>query len=351
MHPIRSYAPTIAGAETGKVTLNDNAFTGTQTISLGGTGTAPVAAISPAALTFQPQLQNTTSTAQAVVLSNSGTGPLTFSGSGISTTGDFAETNNCGSALAAGLSCQINVTYTPKVTGAESGSLSVVSNAPTETVTLSGTGVSTKPSVSVSPESLAFSPQLLKTKSPSQSVVLTNTGTTKITVTSTSITGDFSKTGTCTSISAGKSCTWKVYFTPTAGGTRAGTLTFTLSSGIVSVPLSGTGETTATGWLTISPSSLNFSGYSVGDNPSMTLTVTNTTGVFTGISKITKTGSTTFTQTNNCGTGLAAYATCTITVTFMPTTVGSFSGTLTVTESAGAAHTIPLSGTSVSGGI
>ncbi len=347
-----SYAPSVTGPENGVVTLIDNAFTGTQTISVSGTGTAPTAGIFPSAIAFQPQLLNTTSTAQAVVLSNSGTGPLTFSGSGISTTGDFAQTSNCGSALGPGLSCQINVTYKPTVTGAESGSLSVVSNAPTLTVTLSGLGSSSAPSYSVSPESVVFSSQLIKTKSGAQSVVLTNTGTTTLTVSGSAVTGDFSKTGTCASLKANKSCTFKIYFTPTAGGTRTGTLTYTLSTGtVITVALSGTGDTTAEGWLTFNPSSLNFNNdYVVGDNPSMTLTVTNTTGVFTGISKITKTGSTTFTQTNNCGVGLAADARCIITVTFTPTKVGTVTGTLTVTESAGAAHAIPLSGTAVSGG-
>jgi streptogramin lyase len=347
-----SYAPTVSGAETGTVTLTDNAFTGTQTISLSGTGTAPVAGISPGALTFQPQLLNTTSGVQAVVLSNSGTGPMTFSGTGISTTGDFAQTNNCGSALAAGTNCQINVTYTPKVSGSETGTLTVVSNATTQTVTLSETGSSTTPSYSVSPESLVFGPQLIKVKSASQSVVLTNTGTTTFSVSSSTITSDFSKTGTCGSLKAGKSCTFNVYFTPTAGGTRTGKLTYTLSTKtVITVALTGTGDATATGWLTFSPSSLDFNnGYVVGDNPSATITVTNTDGIFTGISKISMSGSTTFTQTNNCGTGVAAYGTCTITVTFTPTVVGTVTGTLTVTETAGTAHAIALSGTAGTGG-
>ena len=346
-----SYAPTITGAETGTVTLTDNAFTGKQTILLNGTGTAPVAGISPGAVNFQPQALGTTSGSQAVVLSNSGTGPLTFSGSGISTTGDFAQTNNCGSALAAGTSCQINVTCTPTMVGSETGSLLVVSNAPTQTVTLSGTGASSTPSYSLSPESLVFSPQLIKTKSPSQSVLLTNTGTATLTVSSPSITGDFSKTGTCGILQAKKSCTFNIFFTPTAGGTRTGTLTYTLSTGtVITVALTGTGESTAAGWLTFSPTLLNFNNeYVVGDNPSADITVTNTDGIFVGIVKITKSGSATFTQTNTCGKGLAAYATCTITVTFTPTTVGTVTGTLTVTETAGTAHKIPLSGTASTG--
>jgi hypothetical protein len=227
----------------------------------------------------------------------------------------------------------------------------VTSNATTQTVALSGTGSSSKPNYSVAPESVDFSPELLHTKSGSQSVVLTNTGTASFTVNSTSITGDFSKTGSCGTLKANKACTMKVYFTPTASGTRTGTLTFNLSIGTVNVALTGTGETSATGWLTFNPASLNFNNnYVVGDNPSMTIKVTNTNEIFAGITSITKSGSTVFTETNNCGSGLAASATCTITVTFTPTKVGTVTGTLTVTESAGAAHAIALSGTAVSGG-
>jgi hypothetical protein len=103
-------------------------------------------------------------------------------------------------------------------------------------------------------------------------------------------------------------------------------------------------------WLTFSPPSLNFNnGYVVGDNPSTDITVTNSDGIFVGIGKITKTGSATFTQTNTCGKGLPAYASCTITVTFTPTAAATVTGTLTVTEAAGTAHKIPLSGTAGTG--
>ena len=348
-----SYAPSITGPETGVVTLTDNAFSGVQTILLNGTGTAPVASIAPVALNFQPQLLSTSSSSQAVVLTNSGTGPLTFSGAGISTTGDFAQTNNCGSALAFGTSCQINVTYTPTVIGAENGSLSVVSNGPTLAVALTGTGSANNPGYSVSPESLLFSPQLIKTKSAAQSVVLINTGTTAFSVTSSAITGDFSKTGTCKTLAANKSCTFKVFFTPKAGGTRSGTLTYNLSTGtVVTVALSGTGEATPAGWLTFSPTSIDFNnGYVVGDDATATITVTNTDGIFIDIGKIALTGGTgQFAQTNNCGSGLAAYATCTITVTYTATQIGTFTGTLTVPEAAGTAHKIPVSGTAGTGG-
>ena len=122
------FAPTKTGKESGTLTISDNAFTGTQTVSLGGTGTAPIAAVAPAALNYQPQAINTTSGAQLVYLTNSGTGPLTFSGPGIATTGPFAQTNNCGAALAPRISCAIKVTFTPTVTGAKAGTLTVTGN-------------------------------------------------------------------------------------------------------------------------------------------------------------------------------------------------------------------------------
>jgi hypothetical protein len=342
-----TYAPLVTGPEPGTVTITDNAFTGTQTIPLTGTGTAPVAGISPASVAFQPQLVNTTSGGQLVFLSNTGTGPLTFSGLGIASSGDFAQTNNCRAALAAATSCAITVTFTPTTTGTRTGSLSVSSNGAPLSVSLNGTGASAAPTITAAPESLVFSTERVKVKSPAQTVTLTNSGTAPVSLSSTTLSGDFAKTGVCpVSLGAGKSCSLKLTFTPLAAGTRTGALTFTLSSGTVPVALSGTGVSTATGWLTFSPTSLAFNnGYVVGDNPTQTVSVTNTNGVPAGISRISVSGSTTFTQTNDCGTTLAAYATCSVTVTFAPTVVGTFAGTLDVTESAGTAHKIPISGT------
>ena len=346
-----SFAPSVTGAQTGSLTISDNAFTGTQSVSLSGTGTAPVAGISPAAVTFDSQLLNTTSGGQSIFLSNTGSGPLFLSGNGISASGDFAQTNNCGTAVLAPTSCVITVTFTPTSAGTITGSITVTDNAGTQTVSLTGTGANAAPTVAASPESLVFPTQLLKSKSAAQSVTLTNTGKTAVSV-SVAISGDFAKTGICpASLGAGKGCTIKVTFTPTAAGTRTGALTFTTAAGTIPVALTGTGTSTATGWLVISPTAIAFNnGYVVGDDASQTLTVTNSNGVPTGITKISLTGSSMFKQTNNCGTLLGPYATCTITVTFTPTVAGTFTGTLTVTEGAGTAHKIPVSGTASTGG-
>jgi hypothetical protein len=53
-----------------------------------------------------------------------------------------------------------------------------------------------------------------------------------------------------------------------------------------------------------------------------------------------------FSETNNCGTSLAAGGSCTVSVTFAPTAAGSASGTLSVNSSApGSPLTVALSGT------
>ena len=87
------------------MTDNSNGNSGsTQTASLSGTGVAPVAALSPASLSFASQLVVSTSAAQTLTLSNSGTASLTISGIALSgaNAGDFAQTNTCGTSLDAG---------------------------------------------------------------------------------------------------------------------------------------------------------------------------------------------------------------------------------------------------------
>ena len=81
--------------------------------------------------------------ASAVTVSNTGNGAAAISS--ITASGDFAQTNTCGSSLAAGASCTVNVTFTPTASGARTGTLSIASNAPGSpaTVALSGTGGST----------------------------------------------------------------------------------------------------------------------------------------------------------------------------------------------------------------
>lgn len=109
----------------------------------GGGGGTPAVSLAPSSLNFVNQLQTTTSVAQNVTLTNTGTATLTISG--ISISGDFAQSNNCGASLPAAGNCSISVTFTPSVLGAAVGTLTVTDNAAgsPHTVALSGNGTAT----------------------------------------------------------------------------------------------------------------------------------------------------------------------------------------------------------------
>ena len=213
----------------------------------GGGGSATLSA-SPSSLTFGSQTVGTASATQAVTVTNTGTAAATVSG--VAATGDFSQTNTCGSSIAAGASCTVTVKFTPTASGTRTGSVSVTSNATNSplTVALTGTGASAgTATLTASPTSLTFASTNVGSTSAAQTVTVQNTGTVAATVSGTSVTGDYAQTNTCgSSIAAGASCTVSVTFHPTATGTRTGSLTVSsnASNPTLSVALSGTGAGT-----------------------------------------------------------------------------------------------------------
>ncbi|HUN33217.1 MAG TPA: choice-of-anchor D domain-containing protein, partial [Trebonia sp.] len=201
---------------------------------------------SPTALTFGPQVTGTTSAAQSVTVNNPTSAAASVSS--ISTSGAFAQTNNCGSSIAANGSCTVNVTFSPTATGTSTGSLTINADGVTSTVSLTGTGTAPGPVLSASPASLSFPGTLVGSSAATQTVTVTNSGTTAATVSSVSATGDFSQSNNCSSIAVNGSCTVTVKFTPTAGGARSGTLSVNsnANNNPLTVGLSGSGITSTT---------------------------------------------------------------------------------------------------------
>ncbi len=127
-----TFTPATAGASVGSLTLTDNAPDSPQIILLTGTGAAePIATLAPTSLTFPSQALNTTSALMSVVLTNSGSASLTGIVVGVIGTNstDFSQSGNCGTTLGAGLSCTINVTFTPSAAGTRTATLTVSDNA------------------------------------------------------------------------------------------------------------------------------------------------------------------------------------------------------------------------------
>jgi hypothetical protein len=108
----------------------------------GSSGGSSSLSASPSSVSFGNEAVGSTSSAQTVTVSNSGT--VAASVSSVSASAPFSETNTCGSSIAAGGSCTVSVKFAPTASGAASGTLSVASSAPGSplTVALSGTGTS-----------------------------------------------------------------------------------------------------------------------------------------------------------------------------------------------------------------
>src|SRR5882762_4799000 len=231
-----------------------------ETVALSGTAVAPSDALTPASLLFVPQQFGTVSPPQPVTLSNNGIAPLTINITIVGTNPmNFKQTNTCGNlpvGLPAGGSCTINVAFTPNgVTTSPVATLSVVAHSgtytlPAQTVALSGAGQPQTPSIS--PTSLAFTPQKVGTSSASLPVTLTNAGIGPLSFTSITFGGtnplEFNQTNNCTpSMAIGASCTINVRFAPgvapTASkstGPKSATMVVHDGAGTQSVLLSGT---------------------------------------------------------------------------------------------------------------
>jgi len=199
--------------------------------------------------------------------------------------------------------------------------------------------------VSLSPTSLTFGTQLLRTTSAPKKVTLTNTGSSALSILSITATAEFSQTNTCgSSVAAGGSCTISVTFAPTAVGKQVGTLTIVDSAGSQSVPLAGTGTA-----VKLAPGSLNFGTVKVGtSSPAKKVTVTNLGNTALTINSISIGGTNAgdFSQNNTCGNSLAANASCSISVTFTPSATGSRSANVTIVDSdPGSPQKVTLSGT------
>jgi len=205
----------------------------------------------PSSVAFGNQEVNTTSNYQTVEIQNTGTAPLVVSSFAL--TGPFAITypsiaNVCTAPsfnLPTGSFCYIGVTFSPTVVGAVSGSLTIVSNAPSSPTVISLSGTGTQPILSWTPTAYSFGTVTTNTSTNSTAITLANsasaTATANVSIT---ITGTgFSQTNTCgTTLTAGSNCTFTVEFNPSTPGNFTGTLTETdFIAGItLNLPLSGT---------------------------------------------------------------------------------------------------------------
>lgn len=301
------------------------------------------ASVDPTSLAFASQPESTTSSAQAITITN--TGAIGLGITSVSVTGNFAKSENCTTQIVnAGASCTINVTFTPQALGAQSGKITIYGNLSggSIVVNLSGSGT-VATGLQLVAASTDFGPVEDGVTSTPIPVSVQNATASTIHITSIAISTPFLlSSNVCgTSIPANSSCQLKVEFEPTAAGAASGVLTVIDDSGTQTLPFTATGTAPPTD--TLSVASLAFPSTVIGGSSApQHVTLSNSGGNPLTDIAVSVTGP--FQQSNTCTTQLVSGQSCYVTVTYQPTDAGAQTGTVTVADIL-RTQTVALAGT------
>jgi len=201
-------------------------------------------------LSFGNVAANSTSV-RSIALTSSGTAPLTVKSATVSGTGFSLVAGSFPTTLTPNQSLTLQVQFTPASAKSMTGTLVVISNSarsPTTTVALSGTGTVANSQLTLSATQLNFGSVAVNSTA-AQTLTLTSSGTSPVTVSSASIQGSgFSLIGGSfpVTLNPQQSTALQIQFKPTAAGAITGTLAISsnASSSPVSVSLNGTGAGT-----------------------------------------------------------------------------------------------------------
>lgn len=355
-----TYAPSVTGLQTGSVGIayNDGVNPQTATTGVQGTGATPAlitlsdgpsydfGTLPLGATADKTFTLNNSGGVSAVGLSGSGlSAPFTFKGGSYPGTG-----GTCTSALAASATCTVVVTFAPSSIGTPTGTLTIGYNnqvsAQSASRTIQGTAVAPAQITISDGPTYDFGTQANGSVTDRTFTLINGGGYPSNSMAGAGLGGPFSYKGgsypgtggTCaTNLTNGNSCTIVVSFQPTATGSYTNGISITYGNG-------ATGQTATRGVqgagappanLVISDATTyNFGLRATTSSTDHTFTITNSGGV-PATSILPGALSAPFSYKGgsypgggNCATGLAAGASCTVIVTYAPTTTGAHSGTL-----------------------
>jgi len=364
---------TVAGASgTAGLTLTHNAALQTAT---------PIAAqLVPKIINFVDTTVGVSASDNSALLTNTGTQPLSVT---ISITGadqgDFHfDPTSCPSQLAAGSSCSIAVTFTPTQAGARQATLVVADAAGMHSIELTGNGVAAQPVANLSASAINFPTTTADGMSASQSIVLTNSGNAILHISSIVVAGqnpaDFSITNspspsalpaacTASSYAPNASCSITVVFAPLSAGARSASIIIAddAAGSTQTVQLAGTGldaGTVGTGnpppppsAIALSATSLLFTSTAVNSTTTeqyVILSNSGPNGSSLSIASVRLAGPnlSDFNLANGCtDSGYPPNQSCTLSVTFTPSALGTRFASLVITDNAPSSpQTIKLTG-------
>jgi len=249
-----------------------------------------------------------------------------------------------------GGSCSLDVQFRPIENEHYSASLSIIgiSRGVVNSSKVEGRGV--EPLVVLSKNSIDFGDQTINLEGVAHEVVMVNSGSSELSITDISATGQFSVTDDCgDSLAAAASCVLEIDFEPTELGGLTGSVTITsdASDSPQTIALSGKGVEAGQEDAGLSTHSVEFAPVVVEQTSAainVTLTSTGTVAL-TGISISTEDN---FGVTDDCGTDLPSGDSCTISITFTPPEAADFTGSVVVVSNAtDSPQSIALSGIGV----
>jgi len=335
---------TMLTSPAGTVTISSNAAGSPQTFPVMGSSSSALLVVSTHTLSFGTRMVGIPTPSQFVTLSNPG--PVAANiGSIQSDNPVFSYVTNCPAVLNPSLSCNIEVTFTPAISGAVAGTLSIFHDpvSSQDVVSLGGTGI--QDAILVSTTSLSFGTQYVGVTPLPRRVTLTNISSAPVAITSVAATSDFSQTNTCGDpVLPGSACQVSVSFVPSINNASTGTLTIahTGGSGPENVDLFGVGRILSD--LMLSPLQLTFAYYAPGTtSPPSTVMLTNTGSAPMSISNIVTTNE--FPWTTDCPATLGQGVTCNVNVSFAPAAEGTRAAILSIFHSGvGSPQVIALTG-------
>jgi hypothetical protein len=358
-------APTGSGTngttrtDTGTLVIESDAGSSPDIVDLNGTVTGSTTAVAPvpisayaisqSSLTFAATMVGNQSAIQTVTLANTGTATIHFTTPITST--DFTVVSTCATLLPSA-SCTLQISFTPQTTGTRIGAIAIPSDASTALDFISVLGTSSAPSLVLTPTSLNFG-SVVVASTATLPVQVTNQGSSAAIFSSITTTGDYTQSGTCpaagASLAPNASCTIQVTFAPTTSGQRNGVLAISTSATTLPLNVPLTGSATAA-ILQVSPSSLDFGTLLLGNSAQLTLTLSNTGTA--PLRAVTLNASGDYAVASGCAVAtLAAGTSCSVTVVFTPTALGTRTGTLTVASTDLTAPVpVPLTGIAIQSG-
>ena len=220
------------------------AFSGCASVSADRSAAAKLSVV-PSVIDFRAVVVGQKNS-QTVKITNSSSNSINLSSLQVSGTGFSLPSAKAPVLLAPGSHVSLSVVFAPPAAADETGSL-VISSSDLDTpvrVPLSGAGEKTAPKLTLSPASVNFGTRAVKT-STSQSVVLTNTGNSSLSISSIGLANPaFSLSGISkgVSLSPNQKLEFHVWYHPTVAGKSAVTISLDSSAGLAPVTLAVVGS-------------------------------------------------------------------------------------------------------------